>query len=193
MKTFKEYKKSREKYLYSNMVKENDNSYRLYEQHVLAEFDVMSPTELSRQEHQEYLRKMSQFNLNESKIEQRIPKYKMRRNTQNRVQEIVDSCDLEYAQKTLHDLFEDKEDSFIGSKLNGNSIILDFGNSSYKFTKMNESEITSQAEFEDWLKTRLEYGHGEDFDNSIFQKMVKDLMKKYNSNWGAMVGAVKNG
>lgn len=54
-----------------------------------------------------------------------------------------------------------------------------------------ESAITSDEEFEKYAMDRMKKKHPNDFDENIARKVIDDLKKKYDGNYGAMVGALR--
>ena len=58
---------------------------------------------------------------------------------------------------------------------------------------IKESEITTEEQFREWAETVLRNAHGDNFDQDIFEKVVTDLMDKYDGDYGAMVGALSSG
>ena len=56
---------------------------------------------------------------------------------------------------------------------------------------MNESEIKTDEEFEQYAMDRMKQKHPNDFDENTAKKVIEDLKKKYEGNYGAMVGALR--
>ena len=58
---------------------------------------------------------------------------------------------------------------------------------------MNEKEIKSEKEFDDYADEVLKKAHPDDFDEATAKKVKDGLKKKYKDNFGAMVGALTSG
>lgn len=58
---------------------------------------------------------------------------------------------------------------------------------------MNEKEIKSEKEFDDYADDLLKKAHPDDFDEATAKKVKDGLKKKYKDNFGAMVGALTSG
>jgi hypothetical protein len=58
---------------------------------------------------------------------------------------------------------------------------------------VNEAEIKSEKEFEDYAMDVLKKSHPDDFDESIAKKVIDGLKDKYKDDFGAMVGALTSG
>jgi len=59
--------------------------------------------------------------------------------------------------------------------------------------KVEEAEIKSEKEFDDYADDVLKKAHPDDFDEAIAKKVKDGLKKKYKDDDGAMVGALTSG
>jgi len=59
--------------------------------------------------------------------------------------------------------------------------------------KVEEAEIKSEKEFDDYADEVLKKAHPDDFDEAIAKKVKDGLKKKYKDDYGAMVGALTSG
>jgi len=59
--------------------------------------------------------------------------------------------------------------------------------------KVEEAEIKSEKEFDDYADDVLKKAHPDDFDEAIAKKVKDGLKKKYKDDYGAMVGALTSG
>lgn len=57
---------------------------------------------------------------------------------------------------------------------------------------VNEAEVKSDAEFEEYAMTVLKKAFGEDFDESKAKEVIDGLKSKYSGDYGAMVGALQS-
>jgi hypothetical protein len=57
---------------------------------------------------------------------------------------------------------------------------------------LTENKISTKDEFEDYAYTILKKAHGENFDKEKADKIIADLIKKYDSDFGAMIGALNS-
>jgi hypothetical protein len=57
---------------------------------------------------------------------------------------------------------------------------------------VNEKEIKSDAEFEEYATEILKQAHGEDFDEAKAKEVIDGLKSKYSGDYGAMVGALQS-
>lgn len=55
-----------------------------------------------------------------------------------------------------------------------------------------ENKIKSLADFKEWLHNFMENVHGSNYNKQVTEKVADDLNKKYNSDFGAMIGAAKS-
>ena len=53
-------------------------------------------------------------------------------------------------------------------------------------------EIKSDKEFDDYADTLLKKAHPDDFDEATAKKVKDGLKKKYDGDYGAMVGALSS-
>jgi hypothetical protein len=60
-------------------------------------------------------------------------------------------------------------------------------------SKIEEAEIKSEKEFDDYADEVLKKAHPDDFDEAIAKKVKDGLKKKYKDDYGAMVGALTSG
>jgi len=60
-----------------------------------------------------------------------------------------------------------------------------------KESAINEEEVESDEQFQEYAFTVLQNAFGDDFDEAKAQEMVDGLISKYSGDYGAMVGAVK--
>ena len=60
-----------------------------------------------------------------------------------------------------------------------------------KFNKVNEKEITNDADFKDYAMAILKDAHGDKFDEAKAMEVVDGLKDKYDGDYGAMVGALQ--
>ena len=58
---------------------------------------------------------------------------------------------------------------------------------------VNESEIKSDEQFKEYAMNVLKKAHPDDFDEEIANKTIEDLLKKYNDDYGAAIGALNDG
>lgn len=58
---------------------------------------------------------------------------------------------------------------------------------------VNEAKIESDADFKEYAENVLKKAFGEDYDDGTAQKMITDLIDKYGTDYGAMVGALTSG
>jgi hypothetical protein len=61
-----------------------------------------------------------------------------------------------------------------------------------KESKIEEKEITSDKEFEEYAMEILKAAHGDDFDEAKAKEVVDGLKSKYKEDYGAMVGALQS-
>jgi len=62
-----------------------------------------------------------------------------------------------------------------------------------KESVVNEAEIKSDKEFEDYATDVLKKSHPDDYDEAIAKKVIDGLKDKYKDDYGAMVGALTSG
>ena len=60
-----------------------------------------------------------------------------------------------------------------------------------KLGKVNEKEITNDADFKDYAMAILKDAHGDKFDEAKAMEVVDGLKDKYKGDYGAMVGALQ--
>ena len=58
--------------------------------------------------------------------------------------------------------------------------------------EMNEEEVSSDAEFKEYATTILKKAFGDKFDETEANKVIDGLTKKYEGDYGAMVGALQS-
>ena len=59
--------------------------------------------------------------------------------------------------------------------------------------KSPSGEVTSDAEFRDYVNKILMNAHGEEFEQEIADDTISGLLDKYGEDYGAAIGALKNG
>jgi hypothetical protein len=59
--------------------------------------------------------------------------------------------------------------------------------------KVIEAEVKNDKEFDDYADTLLKKAHPDDFDPAIAKKVKDGLKKKYDGDYGAMVGHLSSG
>ena len=59
-------------------------------------------------------------------------------------------------------------------------------------SQVNEAEVSSDAEFEEYAMTVLKKAFGKDFDEAKAKEVVDGLTSKYSGDYGAMVGALQS-
>ena len=55
---------------------------------------------------------------------------------------------------------------------------------------VEEAEINSDDEFQEYAMKVLKQAHGDDFDEEKAQKAIDGLKSKYSGDYGAMIGAL---
>ena len=58
---------------------------------------------------------------------------------------------------------------------------------------VNEAKIESDADFKEYAETVLKKAFGDKYNDDTAQKMITDLIDKYDGDYGAMVGALTSG
>lgn len=62
------------------------------------------------------------------------------------------------------------------------------------YTELNEAKITSEKQFREWAETVLKKAHGDNYDQSIADKTIKDLSGDVkDGDWGEAVGRLSSG
>lgn len=59
-------------------------------------------------------------------------------------------------------------------------------------SNVNEAEVSSDSEFEEYAMSVLKKAFGEDFDEAKAKEVVDGLKSKYSGDYGAMVGALQS-
>lgn len=91
------------------------------------------------------------------------------------------------------DLKADENDQIEVEVDNGDVTVEESTEESIEEAKVEEAEIKSDKEFEDYANDVLKKAHPDDFDEAIAKKVIKGLKDKYKDDYGAMVGALTSG
>lgn len=54
------------------------------------------------------------------------------------------------------------------------------------------TQIKSLDDYKSWIHNYMQQAHGENYDEDLTEKVANDLNKKYNGDFGAMIGAAKS-
>lgn len=76
--------------------------------------------------------------------------------------------------------------------------LIDNGNISYddktnRYKYVTEGKIDSEEAFKEYAETILKKAHADNFDQKKADKIIADLSKKYDGDWGAAAGALSSG
>lgn len=207
MKNFNEYKKSRLNAIYLEQVEANHKAYSLFIESILLEFGVTSPVELNETQYKEYLKKLEEYKTDNVVTTTENKQFNLSEAQLDLIKDIVNSIPLKDAALKLEAIFSSKlPEVYEGINLESDTIKLKFKNIVYDFKKVVESylpkgfavplpegEIKSEKEFTEYAEAVMKKAHGDKYDQKIVDKMVKDLIKKFGDDWGAMVGAMSSG
>jgi len=60
------------------------------------------------------------------------------------------------------------------------------------FEILTEEEIKTSDDFKKYAESFLKKAHGDKFDKKIADKTINGLLKKYKTDFGSMIGALKS-
>lgn len=198
---------SRKQIIHTQKVEENDRNFQTASKQLLSKFNAISVTELDDAQFEAYnneLRELKkQYNLSQTPtktVKNTVVEHtenkqivKLSENQKQLIQNMVNVAALVDVQDKLNTAFS-KTQGYVGVVVENNTLHLKFQHNSYTFVKsINEAEIKSDKEFEDWAVNVLKQAHANDYDEKIAQQTIKDLLKKYGSDYGAAVGALTSG
>lgn len=210
MKYFSDFLDERKTIIEAKKVEQNDKLFNEKVKSVLYKMGVQSPTQLTESQYQEYLQHLSDIKkgldpiIKKQEVKKTVEtvnkKYvTLSEEQRNQIQKMVNVAPLTEVSERIAKIFKAQCPNDFKSVLienNGKTLKLNFVNQSYSFIKdfeINEKEIKTDKEFEEYATTVLKQAHGDNYDENIAKKTIDDLLKKYGSEYGAAVGALTSG
>lgn len=196
-------------------IEEQDKMYNESVKQELKKFGVTSATELDAEQYEIFLEQLKKIKNKFKIVEKNSTQNSKTVPTQNYrptpktetvsltekqksiIQELVNVLPINEAKTKLVEIFQKASPNFVSvSIFENDKISINFKNNSFTFVKgdaVNEAKITSDEQFTEYANKVLKQAHGDKFDQKIADKVVKDLLKKYEGDYGAMIGALTKG
>lgn len=112
-------------------------------------------------------------------------------------EETIDSCKgfADFKKKAKAAGFTEKQaKSVLSDYEQGGDDYVKNHNSDIMVESVNESvDITSDSEFKEYAETVLKQAHGDDYDQSIADKTVKDILADSDGDFGSAIGKLTSG
>lgn len=196
-------------------IEEQDKMYNESVKQELKKFGVTSATELDVEQYEIFLEQLKKIKNNLQIVEKKSTQNSKTVSTQNYqpapksdtvvltekqksiIQELVNVLAIDEAKTKLVEIFQKSSPNFVSvSIFENDKISVNFKTNSYTFVKgaaVNEKDFTTDEQFTEFAMKYMEEAHPDNFNKATAEKTVKDLLKKYAGDYGAMYGALTKG